>query len=876
MSLKSTAVDLKQKAVDVVNDVRLHWKKPAKGNYVPYKEIVSYGVGGMGKEFVGNLTGLFGLSATNTLMALTLHIRPMHLYYMSIILTVLSILWSFLRGKIVDNTRTKWGRFRPYILLAGFPVVAMCVAFLFMPFDNMPYLTKLIFILGFVAVQSFLLGFYTDTYTELRTVMSPNSVERSKIISIQSIILSLAPTLTGFFIPFLANMIPGNYTNINMYRWIIVPIAIVGVVLSMFSVFGTKERTVLANSYKPKINTFHAMLQIYRNKYWWIRNISAWIGFFETACMVVFQFLFIYEYQRLDLFAAIVVVNGTAGLIAMVFTPMITKKIGNRNFVLIQNFLNIFAIIGLLFTYKMIFFLFLFNYINLILNNSTMITDPVMHAEVKDYQQYLSGKRYDFLFGTAGIIAIPITIATGYALPFVFEFFGFTNNEKIFFDPIMRDSLFRMLFILSAAGAFLNLAPLFFYDLTNSKHRNIVSVLKIRALFSDNADGTVTAEQIKNCVDDVRVARVFEETEKPDTKEALREFKRVRIDLKEQKKTALEAYLDEVKLSTGEAPSKDELKKFKHAQALAYREEVKAAFKRYLDAVSLKENIIAAGILMSEMRKFSRNDMILKTELASALTAKSFDEIKNTDPHTLSRAKLIVAVTPEDKKLKRIRVSDARRTLSMAAKIKSKYPAGLEEYDMSKYDTAVSMPHETKAERKAKVTAVRGVQRELNRYNNTVRHFIESKDLVEECENYKHFDTIEARYEDACAEVAEAERVAQEKQEAQAAEKKAELERNRQEIFDRMTPEKQAKTLEKRAKKAAKSEEKARKLAESNKACEGSEDGSGTALEVVTEENDIEDSTLTNGAEQAEADANAVSGAEKLAEEINEEDDGNE
>ena len=40
-----------EKARGVVTNVMRHWSKPAKGNYVSYKEILNLGIGGMGVQF---------------------------------------------------------------------------------------------------------------------------------------------------------------------------------------------------------------------------------------------------------------------------------------------------------------------------------------------------------------------------------------------------------------------------------------------------------------------------------------------------------------------------------------------------------------------------------------------------------------------------------------------------------------------------------------------------------------------------------------------------------------------------------------------------------------------------------------------------------
>ena len=84
-------VKIKDTAVGAVKEVTSHWSKPGKGNFVSYKEVLNLGLGGMGQQFVMIMTGYLGLSAGNTLLGSTLGLRPMHLQYMAVSYTHLTL-----------------------------------------------------------------------------------------------------------------------------------------------------------------------------------------------------------------------------------------------------------------------------------------------------------------------------------------------------------------------------------------------------------------------------------------------------------------------------------------------------------------------------------------------------------------------------------------------------------------------------------------------------------------------------------------------------------------------------------------------------------------------------------------------------------------
>lgn len=280
---------------------------------------------------------------------------------------------------------------------------------------------------------------FTDTYSELQTVISSNSQERSKIIAINGILYSVAPTITGMFVPILVGKF-GGYTSIDAYRYVIVPVALLGVGMNLFTAFGCKERIVTSKNYTPKVRVVEGCLQIYRNKHWWLRTVAGWIGFLESACTVIFSWMFIYGTQDMTMYAVLNTVNGTAAGIAMFSAPFLIKWLGNRRLLLWHNGLNIVFVCGMFLTYRSPYLFFIFNYLNAFVNSLPLVYNNVMHAEVKDYQQYISGKRMDFMFGTAGLIGLPVTLLTGLVIPYVYELLGVTTNYDILFDPTIRNT----------------------------------------------------------------------------------------------------------------------------------------------------------------------------------------------------------------------------------------------------------------------------------------------------------------------------------------------------------------------------------------------------------------------------------------------------
>lgn len=65
----------KNKVGNVLKSVKEHWKNPPEGRYIPYKEILSYSIGGIGVKFVLYTVSYIGLSATSLLAGAALGLK---------------------------------------------------------------------------------------------------------------------------------------------------------------------------------------------------------------------------------------------------------------------------------------------------------------------------------------------------------------------------------------------------------------------------------------------------------------------------------------------------------------------------------------------------------------------------------------------------------------------------------------------------------------------------------------------------------------------------------------------------------------------------------------------------------------------------------
>lgn len=787
--------NLKEKVSTTWNNVVLHWKTPALGKYVSYKEIIAYGVGGMGVQFVMFFCSLIALSATSFLVGNTIGIKPMHLQYMAVASTIIGFGITIGRSYIIDSARFKSGKFRPWLAITGIPTVIIAVVFVWLPYETMSYMQKVIAVfLCYNLLQCFY-PFFQQAYTDLANVISPNSHERTDIVSVSSIIYSMAPSLTGLFVPMLSTL-TGGLNSITTYRIIHPIVAIVGLLLSYIAYAGTRERIIVAESHVTQFKFSDAFRAVAKNKYFWITSLAGWLGFLEGAVDVIVGWTFIYAYpDRMGLYGVATTLIGNAALWAMFICPIAIRVLGKRNLLIWCNITNV-VLIGLLYPlYNNIPALIILYYLNRFVNSFAIVYTPGINADMRDYQQYFTGERIDGMFGAVGIIGSFIGMFTGMVLPTIYQMLGLEDNYDVLEVASFREDMFDVLIIAAAIGAALNFVPYLFYDLTETKQRGIVKVLKIRAMFEDYGNGILRDESIVEAIDIIDEANLLYKdrtlmTTKDDIKKAERlpartpeekefkknEIKRLKAAYKEFNTQNRGIKKDRINQAKAMPKSTD-------AEKAARKAAIKAAKKENRELNKLNADISVCDFIIDEMNKYDTLRIKKQVERSRALEAAGYNGIFDYNKEIMIEAKALPKSTHEEREIRSDAITHAR-ALKNARKAMIKFygsPENIVEPSDDAFKAAEALPDDTFAHQLEKKRTVKKLVNEKSKYIRSVKPLLDARRQLTEKENYAHLDDIRARYADAKANTDaeyEARRVEIERLEE---ERKADLERRKQE-----------------------------------------------------------------------------------------------
>lgn len=714
---------LKGKIGDVVSTAKKYWYTPAKGNYMPYKEVAALAAGGYGAQWATLLASSIGLDASNMITGAALGIQPLHLQYMLILANILGIPIGIWRAWYIDNHNMKKGKFLPFITRTPLPLLILSTAMVWLPYDLFSYEVKIAVVWLFYFVIQIFLCFFNEAHLSFYYITSPNTNERATIMSIVQVIYSLAPTISGLVIPFLAAL-TGGLTNLNTYKIIYPIFSLVGIFFCVFFFNKVKERIITPKKKLEHVRIIDAVREVSKNKYYWILQSASWVGFLEGAYGVILSWTFIYSTKDVLQQANVGLANtliGNAALWAMLSAPFLMRKLGKRNLLILCNLINVILLLFLYQVYESIIMVCVFwyinNFVNVVNNN---INIPSITADMRDYHQWKTGVRIDGLFAPLGLIGTFLGFFTGLVVPAVYEKMGIVNDYSVLYEDSIRYPLFEVLIVLSIFGAIFNLIPYLFYDLTEDKHKGYIDVIKIRAMFEDYGDNNLDDEQLVDAMEIINTA-----------KESLGKEK--------------------VAIDKGILASARRLPKKTDEEKAVRAEKIKQAKEQIRLLKQKNQDIFTAPFILDEINKFSTERYKARV-VAAEETVKSglFCLWENLDEEKRI-AKALPHGTKEEKEIR----SDALALIRLkkdSVKILRKYgKENLQEPDETLKEELQTKETSSFTETLRARKELKAYLKQCSIYERAAKPYEASRLLLKQQFNYTYLDELEEKYRELIA-----------------------------------------------------------------------------------------------------------------------------
>ena len=362
------------------------------------REKIGYGLGDTASHFVWDMVGFwilifytdtYGISAAaaGTIM-------------------LVARFWDMasdpIMGIIADRTRTKWGKFRPYILWMALPYSVLAILTFttpdFGPTGKVIYAgaTYLLLMTVFTAINL--------PYSSLGAVMTSDSYERAGLNSYrfvfafigQLIVTGTALTLANYF---------GGDDKAKGYQYTLILFSVVSFILFMVTFSSTKERIHPPKQQKQSLK--EDLKNLFQNKPWVILffvGIISFVMFAMQNLSIAYYFkYYIGKEENVQLFNVI----GTIALIVVIpFSKPLAKRFGKRRVFLASSLISgfFFALLYLP-GMKDITLIYLFNILAKMAYAPAVPLLWTMLADTADYSEWKSGRRATGLTFSAATFA---------------------------------------------------------------------------------------------------------------------------------------------------------------------------------------------------------------------------------------------------------------------------------------------------------------------------------------------------------------------------------------------------------------------------------------------------------------------------------------
>lgn len=462
-------------------------------NTIKQKEKIAYGLGDAASSMFWKIFGMYALFFYTDVLGITAAAAGT----MFLIARVWDSFFDLFVGIMADRTKTKWGRYRPYLLWFAIPFAVMGAITFFVP--DLGSTGKLVYAYITYSLMMIVYSLINVPYASLLGVMSPHPRERNILSSyrmsfafIGSFVtfMLLQPLVDGFSNMFhdgsvTANTDAGISTAPIGWTLAVASIGLLSAILFFLCFSWTKERITSINN-DTKGSVKEDLRNLLRNAPWWILVATGLASLLFNAVRDGVAIYYFRDHVQLNYKMAVTgwdvttiyfLVGQAANLAGVILAPVLSEKYRKKRTYMIAT--------ALAAVFSAIFF-FVPNHIGWILFMQAIISVcagyvlPLlwsMFADIVDYQELTTGRRTSGLIFSSSSMSQKLGWALGSALTgwilFIFNYEPHLAQQSM--ETIFGERL--MISLLPAFCCILAFISMSFYPLNEKKVKEISEAL---------------------------------------------------------------------------------------------------------------------------------------------------------------------------------------------------------------------------------------------------------------------------------------------------------------------------------------------------------------------------------------------------------------
>ena len=466
---------------------------------IKLKEKIAYGFGDAASSMFWKIFGMYSLFFYTDVFGITAAAAGT----MFLIARLWDSFFDVFVGIAADRTKTKWGKYRPYLLWFAIPFAVMGVFTFYAP--SFSSIGKLVYAYITYSLMMIVYSLINVPYASLLGAISADPKERNQLSSYRMSFAFIGSFVTFMLLQPLIDFFSKTFDNNNIKQlahtaeasvstsvtgWVmgVGVIGVICVILFLLCFSWTKERVQQIES-EENVSIKTDLKNLFHNAPWWILVATGLAALLFNAVRDSVAIYYFRDFVKLnykmagtgwDITTIYFLVGQAANLIGVMAAPSISAKYGKK-----KTYMIAILLAGLL----SIVFYFIPNNIVWILALQFLISIfagyvlPLlwsMFADIVDHQELLTGRRATGLIFSSSSMSQKLGWALGAALSgWILAWFNYIPDAVTqSADTIFGEKL--MISLLPAACCVLAFVGMFFYPLSDKKVKEISEELNSR------------------------------------------------------------------------------------------------------------------------------------------------------------------------------------------------------------------------------------------------------------------------------------------------------------------------------------------------------------------------------------------------------------
>ena len=387
-----------------------------------------------------------------------------------------------LMGMIADRTRSRWGKFRPYLLYVSVPFAMIGILSFTTPGFGLT--GKIVYAFVTYNLMMILYTAINIPYSALMGVLSPDSQERTSISSYRFLLAFGAGLFVTAFNNTFVNYF-GKGDDALGYKYTIILYSALTVVLFLFAFITTRERVVPKKKENNKISV--DLKDLVSNRPWIILLLAGIFTIFYVSIRngaIAYYFKYYVDIKTIDfaLFgksfsydfsSAFMVIGTIAGILGISVVKRFSDLIGKKQAYMVLMILST-LLTSSFFVLKndQVAGMFVLQVLACLFMGPTSVLVWAMYADVADYSEWKTGRRATGLIFSASTMAQKFGWSlAGVVTMALLSLFGYEANMAQ--SPESLTGIRALISLIPSAGSIICAILILFYALDDRLMKKI-------------------------------------------------------------------------------------------------------------------------------------------------------------------------------------------------------------------------------------------------------------------------------------------------------------------------------------------------------------------------------------------------------------------